>query len=303
MAPLHLSGFISFLFVLLPLLGNAVPVKRQAAITALSSTQIASFRPFSHFASVAYCQPAQTLAWSCGANCDANPNFKPTASGGDGSSVQFWYVGFDPDLQTVIVAHQGTDPDKIQADLTDIDVPKRTLNSTLFPGVDSSIEVHDGFADEHEKTASSVLAAVQKTIQDHGVNKVTVVGHSLGAALALLDSVFLPLQIPNATFATIGYGMPRVGNQAFADYVDAHVTLTRVNNQEDLVPIVPGRFLGYVHASGEKHIQDDLSWLDCPGQDNTDSRCSTGDVSNILEGDINNHDGPYDGVMMGTAAC
>lgn len=32
------------------------------------------------------------------ANCDANPNFKPTASGGDGSDVQFWYVGFDPDL-------------------------------------------------------------------------------------------------------------------------------------------------------------------------------------------------------------
>ena len=31
------------------------------------------------------------------ANCDANPNFKPTASGGDGSDVQFWFVGFDSD--------------------------------------------------------------------------------------------------------------------------------------------------------------------------------------------------------------
>jgi len=33
------------------------------------------------------------------ANCDANPNFKPTASGGDGSDVQFWYVGFDPNQE------------------------------------------------------------------------------------------------------------------------------------------------------------------------------------------------------------
>jgi hypothetical protein len=36
-----------------------------------------------------------------------------------------------------------------------------------------------------------------------------------------------------------------------------------------------------------------------PGQDNTNSQCGTGDVSNIFEGDISDHDGPYDGVEMG----
>ena len=62
------------------------------------------------------------------ANCDANPGFEPVASGGNGGDEQFCelpcecvsclmhvltyelpgYVGFDPSLGTVIVAHQGT---------------------------------------------------------------------------------------------------------------------------------------------------------------------------------------------------
>ena len=69
----------------------AVPttVKRQAAITALSTAQITAFRPYTHYASTAYCSPASTLAWDCGANCEANPTFEPVASGGDGAVTQF----------------------------------------------------------------------------------------------------------------------------------------------------------------------------------------------------------------------
>lgn len=94
-----------------------------------------------------------------------------------------------------------------------------------------------------------------------------LVGHSLGGALALLDAVFLPLHLPTGTkFTTITYGMPRVGNQAFADYVDAHVTnLSHINNKKDPVPILPGEFLGFHHPSGEIHIQSDGSWDSCPG--------------------------------------
>jgi hypothetical protein len=38
------------------------------------------------------------------ANCDANPTFKPIASGGDGEAVQFWYVGIDPTLKVGAVS-------------------------------------------------------------------------------------------------------------------------------------------------------------------------------------------------------
>ncbi|KAH9479278.1 Lipase [Psilocybe cubensis] len=286
-------------------LGNAMPLRRSSttSFSTLSASQISSFKPFSFYAAMAYCQPSQILDLSCGQNCDANPTFQPIASGGDGVDVQFWYVGVDPTLETVIVGHQGTDPSKIVPLLTDADFFLKNLNSTLFPGIDPSIQVHNGFADEHAKTADSVLAAVQTAIQQSGINKVTMVGHSLGAALALLESVYLPLFIPDATFKTIGYGMPRVGNQAFATYIDNNVDLDHVNNKQDLVPTIPGRFLGFHHPQGEKHIQNDLSWVACPGEDNTDSRCSTGDVSNVFEGKIGDHDGPYDVVTMGSATC
>jgi hypothetical protein len=41
------------------------PSKRQS-ITALSSTQISSFTPFTFFASAAYCNPSTTINFTCG---------------------------------------------------------------------------------------------------------------------------------------------------------------------------------------------------------------------------------------------
>jgi len=273
-------------------------LKRQT-ITTLSASQISAYKPFSFFASTAYCNPSTTLTWSCGANCNANAGFIPVASGGDGSSVQFWYVGFSPSQQSVIVAHQGTDTSQIEALATDADAFQESLDSSLFPGVSSSVEAHSGFANEQAKTATQILSAVKTAISAHSATRVTIVGHSLGAAIALLDGVYLPLHISGVTFRVIGYGMPRVGNQAFADYVDAHLSLTHINNKEDFVPIVPGRFLGYHHPSGEVHIMDSNAWVSCPGQDNTSNECTVGDVPNIFDGATGDHSGPYDGVKMG----
>ncbi|KAF8887329.1 lipase class 3 family protein [Infundibulicybe gibba] len=269
------------------------------SIAPLVAPQISAYKPFTYFASTAYCAPSTTLSWNCGANCDANAGFAPVASGGDGASTQFWYVGYSAAQNSVIVAHQGTDTSQIEAIATDADAFQESLDPTLFPGISSSVEVHSGFANEQAKTATQILAAVRTAIAAHSATHVTIVGHSLGAAIALLDGVYLPLHIPGATFTTIGYGMPRVGNQAFANYVDAHLSLTHINNREDIVPIVPGRFLGYHHPSGEVHIQDSGAWVSCPGQDNTSSDCIVGDVPNIFDGHEGDHSGPYDGVKMG----
>jgi hypothetical protein len=62
--------------------------------------------------------------------------------------------------------------------------------------------------------------------------------------------------------------MPRVGNQDFANWVDSNLGghVTHINNEEDPIPIVPGRFLDFVHASGEVHITDSGTWESCPGE-------------------------------------
>ncbi|KAI0367595.1 lipase [Pilatotrama ljubarskyi] len=279
----------------------AADVTLDQTITTVSATQIASFTPYSFYASAGYCDASVTKTWTCGANCQGNPHFKPVAAGGNGFDVQFWFVGYDPSLDTVIVSHQGTDPEEILPLITDGDIFLESLNATLFPGLSSSIEVHSGFAESHADTATSVLQAVQQTMNTYGTQSVVTTGHSLGAALALLDALYLHTHLPRTTrISFVGYGLPRVGNQAFADYVDAQpISVTHINNREDLVPILPGRFLGFHHTSGELHILDSGSWVACPGQDNASGECIVGDVPNVFDGDEGDHDGPYNGVTMG----
>lgn len=153
------------------------------------------------------------------ARCAANIGFVATATGGDGSDEQYCasippqltingsdalpgYVGYSPELESIIAAHQGTNPSSMYenvihsipssiaelfvllyrfADLTDSDIVLMTPSGMLFPGLPSSIEVHIGFASDHAKSATAILAAVQKALAMHSASSVTLVGHSLGA--------------------------------------------------------------------------------------------------------------------------
>jgi len=57
---------LSSIFTLAHAAATARAVTDPQAHTKLSSTQIESFRPYSLYAAAAYCQPSQTLSWSCG---------------------------------------------------------------------------------------------------------------------------------------------------------------------------------------------------------------------------------------------
>jgi hypothetical protein len=98
----------------------------------------------------------------------------------------------------------------------------------------------------------------------------------------------------------------------------------RVNNERDIVPIVPGRSLGFQHPHGEIHFLSDTSGVACSGEyhlgflllvivyellsilgdDNAvDPQCQIMTVPNILVGNILNHLGPYHGINIGTVYC
>ena len=87
----------------------------------------------------------------------------------------------------------------------------------------------------------------------------------------------------------------QVGNQAFADYVDAHARLAHINNKKDPIPTLPPRAIGFVHPRGEIHILDNNEWVECPGQDNPSREC----ITSIFRSNLSDHAGPYDGVLMG----
>ncbi|KAJ3849049.1 Alpha/Beta hydrolase protein [Lentinula lateritia] len=297
------SWFIFALSVLSSCLATPLAMGRRT-VTSLSTAQFSSFAPFTQFARASYCDGFQD--WTCGAACDANADFEVSLAGGDDSDIQNYFVGFSPSLSSIIVAHEGTDPLQLESDLTDVEVLLASLDTSLFPGISSSVQVHDGFKNEHAKTASVILAEVRTLMASKNTKNVMAVGHSLGGALAELDALFFALNLPSGSnISAVTYGTPRVGNPAFASLIDQHVpSFKHINNEKDLIPIVPGRFLGYAHPAGEIHIVSPGNVVLCSGDDDaTDSQCIIDTVPNIFEGDILNHLGPYDGISIGTLAC
>ena len=85
------------------------------------------------------------------------------------------------------------------------------MDPQIFPGLSSDIKAHGGFQDAHARSAEQILQAVQNELSTRGTDKVLVTGHSLGGALALLDGIFLGLNLPATTQLQVTtYGMPRV---------------------------------------------------------------------------------------------
>ncbi|KAF8842167.1 alpha/beta-hydrolase [Paxillus ammoniavirescens] len=276
------------------------------SLTAVTPSQLAGFAPYTEFARAAYCPPSIVQGWQCGEACQAVPGFQVSLTGGDGNAIQYYYVGYWPSENTVVVAHQGTDPTQFLSDLTDADILMGNLDPTLFPGVDDTVQVHSGFANEHAQSASIILNEVRSLISQYGATSVTLVGHSLGGALAELDCMFMALNLsPNVAIKGVTYGTPRVGNAAWATLFDATISdFQRINNEKDIIPILPSLFLGFSHVMGEVHIIQPNDAVECPGDDDaTDRDCTIMTVPNIFEGDILNHLGPYQGIYIGTIYC
>ncbi|CAK5270713.1 unnamed protein product [Mycena citricolor] len=315
---------LALLAGLVPGLLQAAPAsldRRDAAPTAVSLSSIrATFSPAAIFARMAYCETTAVAAMNCGTPCDAVDAIGAvvTQLGGDGSATPFYYVAAGKD-GVLYVAHEGTDPIHLYAALVrssfqplilgcsesvlnDAELELTPANKSFFPAAKAA-NVHSGFQQTFIRTASAILAAAESAVRG-GTTEVVVTGHSLGAALATMTGAYLRSSLPSSVHVrVVGFGMPRSGDQAWADYVDATVPVTFLNNQHDPVPDLPFIDWGYHHSSGEVHITGDPSadFVACPGQDNPSSECST---DNGLDISILNHLGPYfDDISFGTLEC
>ena len=153
----------------------------------------------------------------------------------------------------------------------------------------------------------------------------------MGGALAELDSLYMALHLAShIQVKGVTYGTPRVGNSAYAKFFDSHVRqfqlkiisthahtflylqvpdFTRINNEADMVPVLPPRFLGFVHVHGEVHIIKPGNAVACSDDDDrTDAQCTDSTVPSIpnplhLAAIIQEHLGPYEGIEMGDSEC
>nr|VWO96219.1 Acetylornithine/succinyldiaminopimelate aminotransferase (ACOAT) (DapATase) (Succinyldiaminopimelate transferase) (EC (EC [Ganoderma boninense] len=277
--------------------------------TAVSQNNITTDlqRP-AQFSRAAYCPTDQVENWSCGSSCTALPNVKVLAAGGDDGEIPSFFIAQDPDQQTIVVAHQGTDPHKVLSIANDVEFKQVDANTTLFPQAGSGVQLHSGFQATQGRTADLVLATVKSALADSGFKKVLVTGHSLGAAVASLDAAMLRMALSeDVAVSSVVFGLPRVGNSEWADLLNKLIPdFAHVTNQNDPVPTVPPHFLDFEHPEGELHITQvnnstgAATMVACPGSEN--QNCSAG--NSVLDTSIQNHLGPYfNGISFGDKAC
>ncbi|KAJ8518299.1 hypothetical protein ONZ45_g4609 [Pleurotus djamor] len=295
----------------------------KATPTPLISSDLDAFVRPAQFSRAVYCSTASVTAWTCGKACDDIGGIEVLKTGGDDGLTPLFLVAHDPSTESLVVAHQGTNPENFLSILNDVQILLVDLDETRFASVKGhtsleGIKVHDGFQKTFERTADDVLSAVKSGLESTNVTKISVTGHSLGAAIATMDAMMFKELLPSSIeITTTVFGLPRGGNEKWANLVDSSLgsSFVHITNQNDIVPTVPPQKLGYQHPQGEVHIKkvdasgNAVDVVACPGQENKnclggDSILRTIKVGFGLSTAIENHSGPYlDNISFGSAEC
>ncbi|KAL4203579.1 hypothetical protein AMTRI_Chr01g104610 [Amborella trichopoda] len=149
-------------------------------------------------------------------------------------------------------------------------------------GPDGSVKVESGFLDlytqkEHscnycsfsarEQVLSDIRRLMERYKDDEHELSITVTGHSLGGALALLSAYDIAETglniLPDGRRAPVtvfSFGAPRVGNRRFRERCkELGVSVLRTVNVHDSVPKVPGVLVNE-HVSVPRALADGLPW-------------------------------------------
>lgn len=146
------------------------------------------------------------------------------------------------------------------------------------------------------------------------------VGHGLGSAIGLLTSLALHLELSNPSstayqtpqIRTTLFGLPRVGNKAFVDWVDTLLInspgkhqINRITSYADTIPHLPAKHLGLAHPSiGEIWIgADPRTAFACRSEIlGQESEVCAGSVK-LGKTSLLDHAGPFSGVWIGRESC
>ncbi|RMZ86554.1 hypothetical protein DV736_g6221, partial [Chaetothyriales sp. CBS 134916] len=122
--------------------------------------------------------------------------------------------------------------------------------------------VHSGFMTSWRNTRCVVVPQVEKALKENAGYELTLVGHSLGGAVAALAA--LEFQARGWEPHVTTFGEPRVGNKAFNAFVDQRFNLLdprhdrrlyrRVTHVNDPVPLLPLEEWDYTMHGGEVYI-------------------------------------------------
>ena len=122
--------------------------------------------------------------------------------------------------------------------------------------------VNYGHLRQVRRVEEQFLVAIRNATEQFPEAEIWVIGHSLGGVLAALLCAVLRREgyVPNRAW---GFGMPRPGNEAFAEWFDAEfpfferVVLVEPNGHQDVITRLPPSAFGWRHVSKRLRIIHD----------------------------------------------
>ncbi|KAJ2007713.1 hypothetical protein GGI04_001421 [Coemansia thaxteri] len=227
----------------------------------------AEFKTFAHYSRASYIIKDK---WNCEPNCllpetadtvlDYTWRSKSPASAG--------YIGHNDSTRVIVVVFRGT------AD-TDDWVQDSEFSLDPWPPQIPGSMVHHGFLTAYQSVSGKVTKMVINLARRYPDYKLVFTGHSLGGAETVMCAVDVLQQVPELKKRVhiYTYGMPRIGNDAWADGIDKmELPVYRVVYENDLVPHIPFQWLGYKHFAQEVWIHNNQTVF-C-GKDSESAQCS-----------------------------
>ncbi|KAL1194635.1 Phospholipase A1-Ibeta2 [Cardamine amara subsp. amara] len=152
----------------------------------------------------------------------------------------------------IVIALRGTATllewsENFRPNLVSMPEPKPEPSDPIRPKVECGFNSLYTTSSQHTPSlAESLVGEIRRLVELYAGEElsISVTGHSLGAAIALLAADDIAARVAHAPPVSVfSFGGPRVGNREFADRLDSKgVKVLRVVNSQDVVTKVPGIF-------------------------------------------------------------
>ncbi|KAK3642291.1 hypothetical protein LTR56_010868 [Elasticomyces elasticus] len=273
----------------------------------VSQVLYAELEELARIVDISYCVgltiPGIYHPFTCLSRCSDFPRFELVTTWNTGPllSDSCGYIALDHSKQRIVVAFRGT----YSIANTVIDLSTIPQEYVPYPGSSGNDDdepkcegcrVHMGFHASWLITRLRILNDLEKQMLLWPGYKLTLVGHSLGGAVAALAGLDLLARGYDPTVTT--FGEPRVGNKNLTSYLDERFFLRerdgrddtemkyrRVTHIDDPVPLLPLSEWGFAMHAGEIYISKpdlspDVQDLEhCEGD--SDGKCIAGQDSTI----------------------
>ncbi|WQF79560.1 Putative fungal lipase-like domain, alpha/Beta hydrolase [Colletotrichum destructivum] len=248
LAKLSLLPLLSAAVSASPLLDARAPVAAldERAVT-VSAADLSNFEYYVQMVAATSCNSEAAVGASITCSADSCPDVEANGAkivgtfSGLVSGLQ-GYVATDPVKKNIVIAIRGSNN------------VRNWITNILFAFDDCDFvddcKVHTGFANAWNEVKNSLLTYVKSAKAANPNYTIIATGHSLGGAVATIAAA--DLRRDGYAVDLYTYGSPRVGNDAFVNFVTVQAGAEyRITHVDDPVPRLPPILFGYRHTSPE----------------------------------------------------